>query len=644
VSAAVFGDFLAAASGHLKAAMVDGSNHASSPEALVHDLYRLVTVLTHYCDDLAPCDQVEALSRNDLHPWERAAVDAAEALRVAADCLQQGTDRAVGGQSDAIIPHEARHLVAAARELAAGRDLLHTHLSIDSDGRTRARSEWAPVVTSVPVTRALANEITRWSRVLAPFTALLAHPAAWETPSYGPVRSLAGLACAELASASQWLHVAGAAARPALEADPAQAADTDLLSAIPSSMVAPRSRPSPGGESVAELCHGITISASRLRRAMQDSQDRARWSPSATSGGWQWMAQAAAITSHLSELALRAAGTRADQFASPPASEAQLNNVADLMAAMRAAWSQVDQAWDAIITETRLIQTPAMTDASDLLLRMGRLVWDDPQWTPARSRRAPPRAPAALAPQPAAITDVVAAVHHAVDAIAHVARSEIDAVQAAGGAGRLYVPTRSLPAECNVPRPFTPAPTSQRRALIDAYRAAYQASLQVALELDGLAVAPATPSRVLALARAAASVQSSRPRVLLELDYDHRGDALSAGAPFRHSRASTGQAGPVERAIRDRPAPDPFALPRAAAIDNAAHQLIAEAEGVTKPASNVPGRQTNRQRASPSAAQLAAQSFPNDLRERPPEEPPSRSAGETASVSRHSQGLRRQVR
>ena len=125
------------------------------------------------------------------------------------------------------------------------------------------------------------------------------------------------------------------------------------------------------GESVAELCDGITISASRLRGAMRDSKDRARWSPSLTSGGWQWMAQAAAVTSHLSELALGALATRAGQLPGPPASEAQLRDVADLMVGMRAAWHQVDRMWDVMITESRMLPTQAMTDASDLVLRMG---------------------------------------------------------------------------------------------------------------------------------------------------------------------------------------------------------------------------------------------------------------------------------
>ena len=61
--------------------------------------------------------------------------------------------------------------------------------------------------------------------------------------------------------------------------------------------------------------------------------------------------------------------------------------------------------------QRRMLPTQAMTDASDLVLRMGRLVWDDPHWTPARSRRAPQRDPAALAPGTGAVVTVVAAVH-----------------------------------------------------------------------------------------------------------------------------------------------------------------------------------------------------------------------------------------
>ena len=86
------------------------------------------------------------------------------------------------------------------------------------------------------------------------------------------------------------------------------------------------------------------------------------------------MAQAAAVTSHLSELALRSLSIRAGQLSGLPVTGAQLGDAADRMADMRAAWQQVDRTWDLLVTESRLLQTPAMTEASDLVLRLGRLV------------------------------------------------------------------------------------------------------------------------------------------------------------------------------------------------------------------------------------------------------------------------------
>jgi hypothetical protein len=111
------------------------------------------------------------------------------------------------------------------------------------------------------------------------------------------------------------------------------------------------------------------------------------------------------------------------------------------LAITRAAWQQVDQAWDLLSTESKLLQTPAMTEATDLVLRMGRLVWDNPRWTPARSDRAPQRIPAALAPGATTFTSVLAAAHQAIDALARVAVTDIQAMEAADRAGRLYVPT-----------------------------------------------------------------------------------------------------------------------------------------------------------------------------------------------------------
>jgi len=300
---------------------------------------------------------------------------------------------------------------------------------------------------------------------------------------------------------------------------------------------------------------------------------------------------------------------------------------------MRAAWHQVDRMWDVMITESRMLPTQAMTDASDLVLRMGRLVWDDPHWTPAHSRRAPLRNLAALAPETDAVTTLIAAVHQSVDALARLAKADMDAVEAAGRAGRLYVPTRSLPEEYDVPRPFATAPVSRCQVLHVAYRVALDASVQAARALDELSIAAAAPSKALALARAAAaSAQSRRRGSQPRPDDGIPGDPPLSDTPFTHSRAATGRPGPVEEAIRARRVSDPVILLRAAAIDNAARQLIIQAENATS-ASSSPDTSTTGRRSASSAAQLAAQSFPYDLTARPAAEQPPRSNRHATSSS-----------
>ena len=283
-----------------------------------------------------------------------------------------------------------------------------------------------------------------------------------------------------------------------------------------------------------------------------------------------------------------------------------------------------------MITESRMLPTQAMTDASDLVLRMGRLVWDDPHWTPARSRRARRRDPAALAPGTGAVVTVVAAVHQSVDALARVAQAERDAVQAAGHAGRLYVPTRSLPGGYDIPRPFATAPIPRCQVLHEAYHVALEASVQAARALDELSITAGAPSNALALARAASPAQSrwrgSQPRP----DDGTPGGPPLSGTPFTASRTATGRPGPVEEAIRARHVADPVILMRAAAIDNAARKLIIQAENAT-PARSSPDTPANMRRPASSAARLAAQSFPHDLTARPAAGQPPGQATRTAS-------------
>jgi len=67
----------------------------------------------------------------------------------------------------ASIGSQARRLSEAARWLRIGRDLLHTHFAPGAQGGRRHRSEWALVVTSDALRRALLMEIALFARIAA---------------------------------------------------------------------------------------------------------------------------------------------------------------------------------------------------------------------------------------------------------------------------------------------------------------------------------------------------------------------------------------------------------------------------------------------------------------------------------------------
>ena len=194
---------------------------------------------------------------------------------------------------------------------------------LDPAGYAQERSEWAPVVTSLPV-RARTRERDRG--MVSPagsFHGMAGGPGhAARFPALGR-SAVRAFTLEELASAGQWLRAASAALHPAPDAGPARAEDTGASGCHPCS-VPPPQQPLGPAESVDELCGGIAISASRLRAAVYRGRDQAAGRPRLTSGGWQWTAQAAAVTSHLGELALRSLQTRAAQLPGVTVTQARL--------------------------------------------------------------------------------------------------------------------------------------------------------------------------------------------------------------------------------------------------------------------------------------------------------------------------------
>jgi hypothetical protein len=171
-----------------------------------------------------------------------------------------------------------------------------------------------------------------------------------------------------------------------------------------------------------------------------------------------------AVVCHISEILLTTLADRAELAGSAEAAG---------LACVR--WREVMAAWTDMTTGLGGLRAPGIADTGDLVVRLGRLAFADPGWTPVRSRGAPVRAAGELAPDGRQAAVVAGAVHHAAEALACVAAADSRAMRAVVRAGRIYVPTRTLPDRLDVPHrlwsprqgavpvvPRSPAPRNTR--------------------------------------------------------------------------------------------------------------------------------------------------------------------------------------
>jgi hypothetical protein len=589
MTSATFGDFLRHADTHIEIAAAISRKDNSHPAAAVRELHRVVTAMARYLDDRVPIHAIDITHRTDLPRWDRAVLNAHAALRQAADSLSNTAGLA--GHHD-LEPSggPAPYLAAAAAFLDTGRDLLHTHATTTPDDQWEPRSDWACVVISTPVTRALVSEVARWSRDLAPVAEALAADRGKELT-----------VCGGLQAATHWLWMAEAAVRAVQATEPVTPDERRLLRAIPAAHSPPR-QPLSGAEHITELCAGITTTAERLRATTFGTAPRAGWAPGTTADTWRWTARAAAITTHASELLLRSLASHLTRRPSPLLRGAQLTAAADALDTSLAAWRGVGRAWTQLTTETRGQNAPVLADIGDLVLRTGRLTWNNPHWTPATGRGARLRPATDLTSHDARLRDVLGAIHHATDALACLAARDRSAVTIADQAERLYVRTRSLPLTYDVPRPYATAPTDRVQPLFEAYTAAERLSARAADVLGSLAITIQAPSDTLALARRAARAHVN-PR---------------SGTADQHGVQDASQlglhnlgAGSVVQAVRDLQVSNPALLQRAAEIDAAAQTLIKQAQRISRKLGPRASTRRPARRPGSPATQLAAQDNPH---------------------------------
>ena len=76
---------------------------------------------------------------------------------------------------------------------------------------------------------------------------------------------------------------------------------------------------------------------------------------------------------------------------------------------------------------------------------------------------------------------MVAAVHHACHTLTRLAWAQEGVIRTAAQAGRILVPTRSLPDDLDIPHPYTQAPREHIDRLLSGYRIAAHASNQATI-------------------------------------------------------------------------------------------------------------------------------------------------------------------
>ena len=564
---ATFGDFAAAVGQHLDQMPAVDSRHGDTPrpasdaDEFTRSLRSVLAVMTRYADSIsAVFVGVPAADRRRLAPWIRAASRSRESLDNATVFLQPGP--ADTGRPRSSGP-AACELDAAARSMTLARDLLNTHVAARPGGARLDRSEWAPAVTSVPVARALLFELAGWARQIAPHGGQLAVTAMRGTPQ---TRHRLNAAC-------QWLWVLDWAVEAAHQQQPVTGPDVQLLHAIPVNALSPRHLPD-GRESVTSLCQGTIDSAERVRHAARTAIPHASWSPSLTMESLRETAGYCTVISCNCEILLHTLAEHAERKHAAGLS-AQLAKAEAAAGDARMAWLRAAGGWDTMTTDTRSAISQTAAEAADLALWTGRLAYENPAWTPGLGPSHPARTPESLAPEAGDLPRVVAAVHHVCQTLTQLAAADHSQLRTAAKAGRLLVPTRSLPERFDVPHHFAPAPGARVEPLLTAYDNARNASEQATADVAHVASAVRAPSQILTFAQGANEAGYGLPPA---------GERQPASETPAQRRPIRELPGPVERVLRDLDVTNPAALQRASALDQAAEQLILESARAAGPA------------------------------------------------------------
>jgi hypothetical protein len=342
-----------------------------------------------------------------------------------------------------------------------------------------------------------------------------------------------------------------------------------LLRAIPVNTL-PARHDLRGGEPVNVLCEGAISSAERARHLAWVAAEYAPASQAFTVASLRLVAQNSTVTSHNCAILLETLAARLR--AGNAEASRQLAAAAKFAGRARDTWLHAAREVARVQTMTTPgLASPAAIETGDLCLKDGAAGLRRRALDASDGPDRPQRPPETLALED--VPQLVAAAHHACETLAGLAHADYGQVHAAAKAGRILVPTRSLPDDFDIPYRFARAPRRRAQPLLARYAAAGQASLRAADAVGGVAEMLQAPSRTLTLARAAVSGRSD-PVAADTATWRSAGAQRDAGDP--------GVYGPVETVLLDLGVTDPGLLARGAQIDGDAERLIIDAAVTTE--------------------------------------------------------------
>lgn len=551
-----FGDFLASAHRHLAAAstaqsatVTPGRDVEDVADAVAH----VASVLSRYTADLTRMTrQLPDKQLTRVGPWDRAAIEAHDALVSAVLALGRGTSPAsIADHAGTSVA--ARQVRGAGTSLAAGRDLLQGHFSTGPTGARRYESSWSLAITSPAVSRALLSEVASLALETAALSPALPPPTI--DPRTHDART-------RLNTARYWLAQPDACVYKAERSEPSEFAGREILRMVPANVMPSRQVPE-NATHVPKLLEAVVTTAERARQAAWAA---ARVDPSSTAisvSSWHRIAAASTVTSHHCHLLYRTLADRVGNEDSGQFRAKLLEAAADASSA-REYWLDSAREFQEITTEIRRHISPAALEAADLALWTGKLVYADSYWTLSSGPSCPVRTGDTLVPRLEDMAAVVGAVHETSEALNSLAASNLQQARLAIDGRRLLVPTRSLPERYDVPMRFTAAPKPYEVSLIaccqDTVRAAARAT-ESSAEIAGIVGAS---SKTLAAARSAAH------------------DGPEVARPHRTTGKTVTTAheivpGPVESKLRSMGITNARSLWRASAVDQSAQQVVRDA-------------------------------------------------------------------